>query len=185
MTSSRPKSPSTGPVSVVDFIANLSFEIPTIIFSHLDNCDLKSLRIACRQLAGLVRPHIRFKRVFISVNPLNVQIFRAIAEHETFRYGVCEILWDDARFTESQGDSEDSGYNGGYHDPDGLSDKEELTPDGVRPTSNTWSPGEEKIMKPCHSTSKLRNSLTTSCLLALPMLWGAFITAGTSARHVG
>ncbi|GJC77300.1 hypothetical protein ColLi_00138 [Colletotrichum liriopes] len=86
-----------GPASVIDFIATAPFEIPALVFAHLDNCHLKALRLTCKKLTNLVSPHLRFKRIFISASPLDVQVFRAIAEHETFRRDVREIVWDDAR----------------------------------------------------------------------------------------
>lgn len=41
---------------------------------------------------------LRLQRVFLSVNPLNIKVFRAIADHEKFRHKIVEIVWDDARF---------------------------------------------------------------------------------------
>ena len=43
-------------------------------------------------------------RVFISANSLNLQVFRAIADSETFRHNVTEIIWDDARLPEEPED---------------------------------------------------------------------------------
>lgn len=40
---------------------------------------------------------LHFDRVFISANSLNIQVFNAIANHETYRHQVSEIVWDDAR----------------------------------------------------------------------------------------
>ncbi|KAI8215377.1 hypothetical protein K4K54_011421 [Colletotrichum sp. SAR 10_86] len=90
---------STGrQASVIDFIATAPFEICALVFAHLDNCHLKALRSTCKKLAHLVSPHLRFNRVFISASPLDVQVFRAIAEHDIFRHNVREIVWDDARY---------------------------------------------------------------------------------------
>ncbi|GKT56023.1 hypothetical protein ColTof3_03362 [Colletotrichum tofieldiae] len=97
-TSRFSSGPSMWPASVIDFIATAPFEISALVFAHLDNCHLKGLRLTCKKLANLVSPHLRFKRIFISASPLNVQVFRAIAEHETFRRDVREIVWDDARY---------------------------------------------------------------------------------------
>ncbi|KAH8198351.1 hypothetical protein TruAng_007506 [Truncatella angustata] len=38
--------------------------------------------------------------VFLSANPLNIEVFRSIAKHDTFRHGVVEIVWDDTRLME-------------------------------------------------------------------------------------
>ncbi|KAJ5018804.1 hypothetical protein K4K57_003619 [Colletotrichum sp. SAR 10_99] len=90
---------STGrQASVIDFIATAPFEICALVFAHLDNCHLKALRLTFKKLAHLVSPHLRFNRVFISASPLDVQVFRAIAEHDIFRHNVREIVWDDARY---------------------------------------------------------------------------------------
>ncbi|KAH0432157.1 hypothetical protein CcaCcLH18_06655 [Colletotrichum camelliae] len=83
---------------VVDFIANSPFEIAALVFSHLDNSDIKNLRLSCKKLANLASPHLRFKRVFIGASPLNVEVFRAVAEHEIFRRDIREIVWDESRY---------------------------------------------------------------------------------------
>ncbi|KAI8225245.1 hypothetical protein K4K54_004678 [Colletotrichum sp. SAR 10_86] len=82
----------------VDFIANSPFEIAALVFSYVDNIDIKNLRLSCKKLANFVSPHLRFKRVFIGASPLNVEVFRAVAEHETFRHDVSEIVWDESRY---------------------------------------------------------------------------------------
>ncbi|KAK1721904.1 hypothetical protein BDP67DRAFT_586852 [Colletotrichum lupini] len=98
MATSQSGLSSTGSSSVVDFITTSPFEISALIFSHLDNCDLKALRLACNKVANFVRPHLRFNRVFMSASPLDIKVFRAIAEDDTFRRDVREIIWDDARY---------------------------------------------------------------------------------------
>ncbi|KAF3803540.1 hypothetical protein GCG54_00004711 [Colletotrichum gloeosporioides] len=92
----------TGSPSVVESIAQLPTELADEIFSHLSNRDLKSLRLACVKFSEIVRPYFRFERVFISANPRNIEVFRAVAEHETFRHAVREIVWDDARLLEAE-----------------------------------------------------------------------------------
>ncbi|KAF7883672.1 uncharacterized protein EAF02_005592 [Botrytis sinoallii] len=69
-------------------------ELPTAIVSYLPNPDLKSLRLTCKALGEKVPLH--FERVFLSANPRNIEIARAIADNEKFRKGVKEIIWDDA-----------------------------------------------------------------------------------------
>ncbi|KAK7408877.1 hypothetical protein QQX98_008938 [Neonectria punicea] len=64
------------------------------IASHLPNRDIKSLRLTCTILSQCVL--LRVDRVFLSANPLNVEVFRAIADHETYRKTVVELIWDDA-----------------------------------------------------------------------------------------
>ncbi|KAF9875763.1 hypothetical protein CkaCkLH20_06695 [Colletotrichum karsti] len=128
-----------GSASIIDSIATSPFEISDLIFSHLDNCDLKALRLTCKRLAKLARP--RFKRVFISASPLNVDVFRAVAEHDTFRHDVREIVWDDARYEKPP--PPDLRFRDGYQDLDDDSDdseddddeggRREKFPFGVRP----------------------------------------------------
>lgn len=77
-------------------VPELPFELWEIISSHLPNRDIKSMRLACKQFSNAAR--LRIQRVFLSANPLNIEVFRAIADHKTFRLRVTEIIWDDARF---------------------------------------------------------------------------------------
>ncbi|KAH9242877.1 hypothetical protein K456DRAFT_1767382 [Colletotrichum gloeosporioides 23] len=92
----------TGSPSVVESIAQLPTELADEIFSHLSNRHLKSLRLACVKFSEIVRPYFRFERVFISANPRNIEVFRAVAKHETFRHAVRGIVWDDARLLEAE-----------------------------------------------------------------------------------
>ncbi|KAI8303540.1 hypothetical protein K4K59_013236 [Colletotrichum sp. SAR11_240] len=60
----------------------------------------------------------------------NIQVFRNIANHETFRHDVREIVWDDARFMVSL--EEESGYHTGYGYDAADSDSEDTpVPEGV------------------------------------------------------
>ncbi|KAL7949191.1 hypothetical protein V8C42DRAFT_362574 [Trichoderma barbatum] len=69
--------------------------------SHLDNGSIKSLRLTCR-LFGTIE--LRISRVFLSANPLNIQVFRSIADHDVYRQGITEIIYDDARLYRSFSD---------------------------------------------------------------------------------
>lgn len=64
------------------------------IVSYLPNPDLKRLRVTCKALGGVVP--LRFERIFLSANPRNIEVARAIADNERFCKGVQEIIWDDA-----------------------------------------------------------------------------------------
>lgn len=75
---------------------NLPPELWYTIVSFLPNRDIKSLRLVSKQLCDSVE--LRLQRVFLSANPLNIKVFRAIADHEKFRHQISEIIWDDARF---------------------------------------------------------------------------------------
>lgn len=56
---------------------------------------------------------LRLDRVFLSANPLNIRVFRAIADHEHFRHRVTEIVWDDARLIETNYSFGQSNYSVG------------------------------------------------------------------------
>ncbi|KAF4482960.1 hypothetical protein CGGC5_v010223 [Colletotrichum fructicola Nara gc5] len=104
----QPDLPSAS--AVVDFLTKSPFEIAALIFSCIDDIDIKNLRLSCMKIANLASPHLRFKRVFIDASPLNVEVFRAVAENETFRHDVHEIVWDESRYeTPSDRDHSDEG----------------------------------------------------------------------------
>ncbi|KAJ5471184.1 hypothetical protein N7530_008541 [Penicillium desertorum] len=73
----------------------LPFELWGCVTSHLSNTDIKSLRLACNQFNNAVS--LCLNRVFLSANPLNIEVFRNIALHDKFRHLVTEIIWDEAR----------------------------------------------------------------------------------------
>ncbi|KAJ4122797.1 hypothetical protein NW768_010242 [Fusarium equiseti] len=79
----------------VSYLLQLPRELQDAIFTFLKPDDIKNLRTTCSALAKALPLH--FDRVFISANSLNIQVFNAIASHETFRHQVSEIIWDDAR----------------------------------------------------------------------------------------
>ncbi|KAJ4264386.1 hypothetical protein NW762_005584 [Fusarium torreyae] len=82
-------------LSILPVLSKLPKELRDGIYSHLERNDIKNLRVTCKAMARDVP--LRFDRVFISANSLNIQVFRAIADHEIFRHQVSEIIWDDAR----------------------------------------------------------------------------------------
>lgn len=90
-------------------------ELVKNIFDLLPNRDIKNLRLTCRYLS---QAPLRFDRVFISANPLNIKAFLAVANHESFRQQVQEVIWDDATFTPL-------GSSGNGLDHDYSSDEEE------------------------------------------------------------
>ncbi|KAI1069459.1 hypothetical protein LB507_008808 [Fusarium sp. FIESC RH6] len=75
----------TLPAELVDNIANF-----------LPNRDIKSLRLTSRFVHNCVK--LRLDRVFISANPLNIHVVEEVANHEYFRKGVTEIIWDESYF---------------------------------------------------------------------------------------
>lgn len=62
------------------------------ILSYLSSSDRKHLRLASKAAATAVQLQIR--RVFLSANPLNIEVFRHIADHDFYRHKVREIVWD-------------------------------------------------------------------------------------------
>lgn len=76
-----------------DFV-RLPGELFATVTSYLPNCAIKNLRLSCRALRH--KAELRLDRVFLSANPRNVEVLRAVADHETFRQHVVEIIWDDA-----------------------------------------------------------------------------------------
>ncbi|KAF3482652.1 uncharacterized protein GIQ15_01976 [Arthroderma uncinatum] len=73
----------------------LPLELFLSILSFLPNRDIKALRLTGSSIRD--RARLRLDRVFLSANRRNIEVFRAIANHETFRQRVVEIIWDDAR----------------------------------------------------------------------------------------
>ncbi|KAJ5100591.1 hypothetical protein N7456_006643 [Penicillium angulare] len=98
-------------------LPHIPFELWREIFANLPNRDVKSIRLTSKYFSHAAE--LRFDRVFLSPNPLNIEVFRAIADHENFRQQVKEIIWDDARL--SRGPRRRTGMPGGESD---ISDDE-------------------------------------------------------------
>lgn len=80
-------------------VPQLPPEIWTCIASFLPGRDIKNLGLASRMLRRSAP--LRFERVFLSPNPLNICVFFAIAYHDVYRHDVVEIVYDDARLPKS------------------------------------------------------------------------------------
>ncbi|WZH42015.1 F-box domain-containing protein [Fusarium acuminatum] len=78
-------------------LPQLPNELLEAVFALLDGDDVKNLRATCSAMAEVIP--LSFDRVFISANSLNLKVFRAIADDETIRHQVTEIVWDDARLS--------------------------------------------------------------------------------------
>ncbi|OBS23011.1 hypothetical protein FPOA_09330 [Fusarium poae] len=76
-------------------LVSLPGELQNDIRARLDAKSIKNLRATCSFFAKALPLH--FDRVFISANSLNLRVFNAIANHETYRHQVTEVIWDDAR----------------------------------------------------------------------------------------
>lgn len=83
-------------------LANLPVELHAHILSYLRTSDRKNLRLLNTHFVR--RTPLLITRVFLSANIRNIEVFRAIADHEDLRSGVTEIIWDDARFPDRYGD---------------------------------------------------------------------------------
>ncbi|KAH7127777.1 hypothetical protein B0J13DRAFT_453611 [Dactylonectria estremocensis] len=88
-----PPLPTARPTQLID----LPTELHALITCHLVNQDLKNLRLTCHLFGDSV--HLRIDRVFLSTNPLDVSVCRAVADHEFYRTRVVELIWDEARLT--------------------------------------------------------------------------------------
>ncbi|KAK1245474.1 hypothetical protein MKX08_005103 [Trichoderma sp. CBMAI-0020] len=86
-----PDSPPLLPTLPPELIGNL--------VSLLDNRSIKSLRLTCRHFSAI---KLRISRVFLSANPLNIRVLRSIADHDVYRQGITELIYDDARLYHSR-----------------------------------------------------------------------------------
>ncbi|KAL4900879.1 hypothetical protein BDW74DRAFT_182462 [Aspergillus multicolor] len=75
--------------------SDLPLEMILMFDIYLPNGSKKALRQTCKALCRTVR--LRIDRTFLSANPLNITVFRAIADSETYRHSIKEIVWDGAR----------------------------------------------------------------------------------------
>lgn len=74
-------------------LSALPFEVLEMITSNLENGDLKNLRLTST-LGFAIRLHI--KRVYLSANPLNIKVLKAIADNDLYRNDVRELIWDES-----------------------------------------------------------------------------------------
>jgi hypothetical protein len=74
----------------------LPAEVLNQVFYQLHNIDLKNLRQTCTYFKDATPLHLN--RLFLSPNLRDIEVFRAVADHESFRLQVTEIIYDDARF---------------------------------------------------------------------------------------
>ncbi|KAG7417482.1 hypothetical protein Forpe1208_v005352 [Fusarium oxysporum f. sp. rapae] len=116
-------------------LQTLPNELVGAICALLCNRDIKRFRLTCRALED--KSPLRFNRVFVSANPRNIEVLLAVANHNVFRYGVKEIIWDDTvlrRIPSTDGDGP-CGYSADENDPDDYAanvNKEEISRDFVR-----------------------------------------------------
>ncbi|KAJ4129047.1 hypothetical protein NW768_007577 [Fusarium equiseti] len=77
-------------------LSHLPVELLDQIISSLSNRSIKNLRQTCTFLSKVAQ--LRFDRVFLSTNSLDIEVFTAIAKDDVLRLRVREIIYDDARF---------------------------------------------------------------------------------------
>lgn len=122
---------AASPAETRVYLFHLPAELYRKITSYLKKGSLKKLRLTCSTL-NKITPFI-IDRVFISANSLNIQVFRAIADSETFRHNVTEIIWDDARLSTGPEDmgEKDLFLLSGFSDADSI-----VTDNGCRYSLN-------------------------------------------------
>ncbi|KAL7900938.1 hypothetical protein HDV63DRAFT_402331 [Trichoderma sp. SZMC 28014] len=103
-------SESDGKQTSSSYLVLLPPEIIENILSSLDNRSIKSLRLTCPRLGATAA--LRIDRVFLSANPLNIQVFRAIADHDMLRHRIVEIIYDDARLWRNGAEADEARYPG-------------------------------------------------------------------------
>ncbi|KAF5011253.1 hypothetical protein FDECE_2606 [Fusarium decemcellulare] len=104
-------------------ILRLPNELVCCICDLLPNSAIKNLRLACRFLSDKTR--LRLSRVFISPSQRNISVLRSIAEHDTFRQCVEEIIWDDATLGPMESDEGTDYYGLGLDEEDTQEDMPE------------------------------------------------------------
>ncbi|EWG45062.1 hypothetical protein FVEG_15787 [Fusarium verticillioides 7600] len=77
-------------------LGRLPAEVLNQVFHQLPNIDLKILRQTCTYIKDST--HLRLSRLFLSPNLRDIEVFKAVANHEAFRLQVTEIIYDDTRF---------------------------------------------------------------------------------------
>lgn len=79
-------------------IIQLPVELLTAILALLTNRDVKNLRLTCKAVQDVVP--LRFHRVFLSTHSRDIEVFKAVAQHDVLRHQITEIIYDDARITD-------------------------------------------------------------------------------------
>ncbi|KAL3484068.1 hypothetical protein BJX62DRAFT_244308 [Aspergillus germanicus] len=76
-------------------LTRLPAELLRLIVGYLPNKDIKALRLTCRTLCNAAQ--LRLDRVFLSANPLNIAVFRAVADSDTYRHAeeIEDPQWED------------------------------------------------------------------------------------------
>lgn len=88
-------------------ILNLNVDVLLLIFDHLIQRDIKALRLASKALERHAK--LKIRRLFLSPNRTNIEVFNNVVSHPAYKLQVQEIVWDDARLKdyETRGFSDD------------------------------------------------------------------------------
>ncbi|PYH74256.1 uncharacterized protein BO88DRAFT_328179 [Aspergillus vadensis CBS 113365] len=81
--------------NTAEALTSLPTKLLARIVSYLPNRDIKSLRLTSQLLHEFA--HLRIERVFLSADQRNLDVFRAVADHEVYRRHIKKIIWDDTR----------------------------------------------------------------------------------------
>lgn len=77
-------------------LAALPAELREDILAKLCWADISNLRLTCSAFSKIFLP--KGNRVFLSANPFDIQVLRAVADNEVLRHGIRELIWDDSHF---------------------------------------------------------------------------------------
>jgi hypothetical protein len=94
----------------------LPAEILALAISYLPNRDIKSLRLPYKVFHATAK--LRLDRVFLSATPRDVEVFWAVANDDTFRYSIVEIIWEDTVIQDTAREDNGSEYNVSEADED-------------------------------------------------------------------
>ncbi|OBS23459.1 hypothetical protein FPOA_04008 [Fusarium poae] len=94
-------------------LSTLPVELGHHIARFLANRDIKSLRLTSSSLRA--RFTLCLKRVFISASPRNLKVVKEVADHEVFRHGVTEIIWDESEFQYTSSKLRTCDWDWGYY----------------------------------------------------------------------
>ncbi|KAH6659011.1 hypothetical protein BKA67DRAFT_640346 [Truncatella angustata] len=131
--------PSTADKAASDYkqgALRLSFEIVKTICDLVDNKTIKNLRLTCRFYSQTAI--LRLSRVFISANPQNLEVFSAVASHQTLRNQVTEVIWDDATLFEGLEVPREA-KDGHYPEDEISDDSEDEDSDNKNQNGIDWS----------------------------------------------
>ncbi|KAK8022665.1 hypothetical protein PG993_013432 [Apiospora rasikravindrae] len=105
-------------------------ELHNLVLANLSNRERKRLRLTCSRLRDKTPLHIT--RVFLSANERNVDVFRAIANHDVYRAQITDLIWDDAILPAHDVVQDDEDY-GLQYDPDDFFERYGLTDQEASP----------------------------------------------------